>query len=162
MIVRDETRKDEAAVRRVIVAAFDQVAEADLLDGLRDSGDAVISLVAEDADEIVGHILFSKLQAPDRCLALAPVSVTPARQYQGIGSRLIRGGLARAKQDGWQAVFLLGEPEYYERFCFGVALADKFETEYPKPYFMALELIPNALKECAGAVIYAPPFLALN
>ena len=59
------------------------------------------------------------------------------------------------------AVFLLGEPEYYERFGFDAALADKFETEYPKPYFMALELTANALRDRAGAVMYAPPFSAL-
>ncbi len=89
----------------MVVAAFDQAVEADLVDALRESGDAVISLVAEDDGELVGHIMFSKLQAPDQCIALAPVSVTPSRQIQGIGSRLIREGLARANRDGWQAVF---------------------------------------------------------
>lgn len=162
MIVRDETRKDESAVRQVIVAAFDQTAEADLVDALRETGDAVISLVAEDDDGIVGHILFSKLQAPDRCIALAPVSVSPGRQNQGVGSKLIRDGLARAKNDGWQGVFLLGEPEYYGRFGFDATTADKFETSYPKPYFLALELTPQALSGHSGAVIYAPPFDALD
>lgn len=162
MKIRDETRDDYSDVRKVVSAAFDQTAEADLVDALRESGDAVISLVAEEDGEIVGHILFSRLQAPDRCIALAPVSVTPGRQNQGIGSTLIREGLARAEGDGWQAVFLLGDPEYYRRFGFAVATADKFETEYPKPYFMALELTPNSLDERSGAVIYAPPFLALG
>ncbi len=75
---------------------------------------------------------------------------------------LIREGLARAKRDGWQAVFVLGEPEYYERFGFTAATADKFETEYPKPYFMALELTPHSLSGRTEAVIYATPFLALD
>ena len=162
MIVRDETANDVLAVRHVVIAAFDQVGEADLVDALRMSGDAVISLVAEDEGEIVGHVLFSKLQAPDQCIALAPVSVLPSRQNQGIGSKLIREGLARAKRGGWQAVFLVGETEYYERFGFGAATADKFETKYPKPYFLAFELTPHSLSECAGAVIFAPPFLALD
>ena len=162
MIVRKETRKDESAVRNVVIAAFDRVVEADLVDALRESDAVVISLVAEDNGELVGHVLFSQLQAPAQCIALAPVSVTPNRQNQGIGSRLIREGLSMAKTDGWQAVFLLGEPGYYERFDFSSAAADKFETIYPKPYFMALELNPRSLSERTGAVIYPPPFLALE
>jgi putative acetyltransferase len=162
MIIRDETRGDVSAVRRVVAAAFGRAAEADLVDALRESGDAVLSLVAEDEGEIVGHSLFSKLRAPGQCIALAPVSVTPGRQNQGIGSRLVREGLTRARREHWRAVFVLGAPEYYERFGFSAALADKFETEFPKPYFMALELTPRALDDRTGAVIYAPPFLALE
>ena len=162
MKIRDETRDDASDVRNVVSVAFDQTAEADLIDALRESGDAVISLVAEEDGEIVGHILFSRLQAPARCIALAPISVTPSRQNQGIGSTLIRAGIARAKLGGWLAIFLLGEPEYYQRFGFDVAKADKFETEYPKSYFMVLELAPDSLDEISGAVIYATPFLALG
>ena len=162
MLIRDETRHDASAIRHLVIAAFGQAAEADLVDALRLSGDAVISLVAEDDGEIVGHILFSKLQVPDQCAALAPVSVAPGRQNQGIGSRLILEGLARAKHDDWQALFVVGDPEYYERFGFSAAAADKFETKYPKRYFMALELAPHSLSDRAGALIYAPPFVALD
>lgn len=162
MIVRYETPDDAVAIRCVVAAAFDQTAECDLVDSLRKSGDSVISLVADDAGLIVGHVLFSRLAAPDRCLALAPVSVTPDRQGQGIGSRLIRDGLARAKGDGWRAMFVLGDPNYYTRFGFDVALADKFETVYPKPNHMALELIARALGDREGAVNYPPPFVDLD
>jgi putative acetyltransferase len=162
MIVREETPKDISAVKLVHEAAFGQLAEAVLVDALRVSGDAVISLVAEDDGEIVGHVLFSKLPAPERCLALAPVSVVPSRQNQGIGSKLIREGLARAKKEGWKAVFVLGEPDYYQRFGFDPAKADKFETDYPKPYFMALELRTDSLCDSVGKVTYAPSFQALN
>ena len=161
MIIRAETTDDIPAIRDIVAAAFGQPAEAGLVDALRQSGDAVMSLVADESGRISGHILFSNLQTPENCIALAPVSVAPDRQNQGIGSALIREGLARARQSGWRAVFLLGEPEYYQRFGFSVALADRFETPYPKPYVMALELTPGALDQCAGNVTYAPPFLDL-
>ncbi len=161
MKVRNEVNSDASAVRRVTMLAFEREEEAELVEALRESGDAVISLVAEDDGEIVGHVLFSKLQAPDQCIALAPVSVPPNRQNKGFGSALIRAGLERAKRDGWQAVFLLGEPAYYERFGFRAAKADKFETVYPKSYVMALELTPHALRARTGELIYASPFLAL-
>jgi len=162
MILRDETPEDAAAVRQVVADAFSQAAEADLVEALRASGDAVISLVAEGDGEIVGHILFSRLQAPERCLGLAPLAVAPGRQNQGIGSALVREGLARAKRDGWQAVFVVGEPDYYGRFGFSAAAAAKFETAYPKPYVLALELVPNALTTRTGALLYALAFQALE
>ena len=106
MIVRDENDIDSSTVRKVIVAALDRKGEADLVDELRKIGDAVISLVAERDGEIIGHNLFSKLQTPDRCVALAPVSAEPSQQNQGVGSRLIREGLGRAQRGGWVAVFI--------------------------------------------------------
>lgn len=162
MIIREEAPSDASTVRRVTELAFGQPSEADLVEALQASGDAALSLVAEDGGEIVGHMLFSRLQAPDRCLALAPVSVTPGRQHQGIGSALVREGLARAKRDGWRAVFVLGEPDYYRRFGFDTATTAAFETTYPKAYLMALELAPNALRGWTGAVLYAPPFSAAD
>ena len=74
MIIRIELRHDGGAIRRTVSAAFGQEGEADLVDALRDSGDAALSLVAEDGGDIAGHIVFSRLQAPARCLALAPFS----------------------------------------------------------------------------------------
>jgi putative acetyltransferase len=74
MIIRDETVDDRAAVRRVVIAAFEQPAEADLVAALQASGDAEFSLIAEDDGDVVGHILFSKLQSPNGCLGLTNVS----------------------------------------------------------------------------------------
>ncbi|MGI9373040.1 MAG: GNAT family N-acetyltransferase, partial [Hyphomicrobiales bacterium] len=72
MNIRPETRADHAAIRNVIENAFGHALEAQLVDELRASGDAVIALVAENAaGEITGHILLSKLERPEHCLALA-------------------------------------------------------------------------------------------
>ena len=72
------------------------------------------SLVAEDDDNIVGHIMFSpvRLTGADeiRTMALAPMAVTPARQRAGIGSALVRGGLAECRRQGVEAVFVVGHP----------------------------------------------------
>lgn len=162
MIVRDEAPGDGAAVRRVVTAAFGRSVEADLVDTLKESGQAVISLVAEDRDELIGHVLFSRLRAPERCLALAPLSVAPGRQAQGVGTTLVTAGLARAREAGWHAVFVVGEPGYYERFGFRATAADRFQTAYPKAYVLALELVPGALAGRSGALDYPPPFLALE
>jgi len=166
VIIRNEAPADIAAIHRVVEAAFQQSVEADLVDRLRADGDAVISLVAENDGEIVGHVLFSPIllptmSAPFPALGLAPVSVLPGRQRQGIGGRLIREGLKQAESRGCRVVFVLGEPEYYSRFGFDPALAEGFVSPYARPYFMALPLDGEMPAE-RGRVDYAPAFAALG
>jgi len=161
MIIRDATPTDHAVIRDLVAAAFGQPDEADLVERLRADGDAAIALVAEDNGSVVGHILFSRMQAPFRALGLAPVSVTPERQGTGIGSRLIRAGLERAQAEGWQGVFVLGDPVYYRRFGFDPELAEGFTSAYSGPYLMAIAL-GGEMPERQGPVDYAPAFAGLG
>ena len=158
MHIRPETDADRDAIYETVRSAFNQVMEADLVDELRMSGDSELSLVAEENGRIVGHILFSKMQSPEGALGLAPVSVLPDQQGKGIGGALIREGLARVKEAGWKAVFLLGEPDYYSRFGFTVEAALPFDTIYPVQYFMAQELESGGLPASGGSAVYAQPF----
>ncbi len=157
MHIRSETPADISAIRALTETAFGQPEEARLVDMLREDGDAAISLVAELDGAIIGHVLFSPMAAPVRTLGLAPVSVAPAHQKQGIGGALIRQGLAEARRVGWQASFVLGNPDYYSRFGYSVDLAKGFTNQFAGPYFMALELSAGAL-ETPFAVSYAPAF----
>ena len=83
MIIRGETPSDFAAVYELVTAAFQRPNEAFLVDRLHSNGEHVISLVAVDGGEIVGHILFSRMAAPFRALGLGPVSVKPHRHARG-------------------------------------------------------------------------------
>jgi len=161
MLVRNEQSEDRAAIRDVLIAAFPRPDEADLVDRLRSDGDSVFSLVAIEDDAIVGHILFSKLNAPLRALALAPVAVAQARQRCGIGSELIRAGLQQAARGGWQAVFVLGDAPFYSRFGFDVRLASAFKSRYAGPHFMVIG-IGAALPVSTGEIEHAPAFQALR
>jgi putative acetyltransferase len=98
------------------------------------------------------------MAAPFRALGLGPIAVRPDRQRRGIARRLIEAGLARAAADGWQAVFLLGNPAFYERFGFSVALAAGFSSPYVGPHFMVRPLGDEPLPTLAGRVEYAPAF----
>lgn len=160
--VRIAQDEDAKAVESLITEAFGQPAEAKLVGALRKSQDAEIELVAETGGEIVGHILLSKLQTPQGCLALAPVSVLPEYQKRRIGSALIIEANQRAKAQGYAAIFVLGEPDYYTRFGFDVAAAGAFETEYPKEYFMVLELADGALEHLQRQVVYPAPFSGVD
>ena len=132
-----------------------------MVDRLRADGESVISAVAVDAGHVVGHVMFSRMTAPFRALGLAPVAVTPNLQRSGIGSELIRWGLAQAKTLGWQGVFVLGDPKFYGKFGFSAALASGFESPYAGEHFMALAL-NGVLPAMSGKVEYADAFKALN
>lgn len=165
-LVREETLADTAAVRDVVTAAFGQPGEAGLVDSIRANGRAVISLVAEEDGVVVGHILFSPVTLEEgtaRVLGLAPLSVAREHQRRGIGGELMRAGLARARELEYEAVVLLGHPEYYPRFGFVPASQFGLHCEYDAPAdaFMAIELRPGGLAGTRGLAKYCEDFAAL-
>jgi len=140
--VRAERADDRAGIRSVHLAAFPTPAEADLVEQLRRDGDAVISLVAVEADRIVGHVLFSRMRVDAdarqlSALALAPVAVIPGRQGCGIGSALVEAGIVEAGSKEFDMIFVLGEPGYYGRFGFDAEAAAPFASPYAGPYLQA-------------------------
>lgn len=160
---RPEMPGDAGGVRNVNAAAFGRAAEADLVDALRAGGFTLVSLVAVDGQTVVGHILFSRLRIESEdasvdAVALAPLSVLPAVQRQGIGSALVREGLERCRLAGESVVVVVGHPGFYPRFGFSVALTADLESGYAGESFMALELTPSALDGVSGSVVYPPPF----
>lgn len=161
MNIRDEGTADRGAIHDLIRQAFGREAEAALVDALRRDGDIVGALVAEHDQKIIGHVVLSRLISPDGSLALGPVSVLPERQRQGIGAALIRSCVEQAGKAEWEAIFVLGEPAYYERLGFRAETAIGFETPYPVHNFMALELKKGALLARCGPVEYPRAFAAL-
>jgi putative acetyltransferase len=147
------------AIHGVVSAAFGRPDEAELVRRLRDDGDVVLELAAFEGEAILGHILFSALTvdpATLRIAALAPVSVVPARQNQGIGSALIREGLARCAD--FDACAVLGEPEYYSRFGFTLEAARTLNSVYSGHAYQALEFKPGALAGGTWRVTYPRAF----
>ena len=164
MIIREEEENDQAAIRSVNVSAFETPSEANLVDALRAQATPVVSLVAEENDIVVGHIMFSPVTLsghPElKAIGLAPMAVIPEHQRTGIGSALVRAGLEQCKQLGFVAVVVLGHPEFYPRFGFSPSSRFGIDSEYdvPEEVFMAMELHPNALDEKTGKVKYHAAF----
>jgi putative acetyltransferase len=87
------------------------------------------------------------------------MSVLPEYQNQGIGSRLVRDGLAACKKAGFDIVVVLGHIDYYPRFGFTPAANYGLENEYgATDAFMALALREGALEGIGGLVMFAPEF----
>ena len=164
IIIRPESAADEDATRHVNRLAFEQNDEARLVDALRDGGFVRVSLVAEEAGQVVGHILFSDLPiitgaGTVPALALAPMAVLPELQRQEIGSALVQRGMDECRQRRHKIVVVLGHPHFYPRFGFSPKLAAKLESPFSGgDSFMAVELVPGALDGVAGQVQYPPPF----
>jgi putative acetyltransferase len=166
-LIRPEREEDAAAVRHVHETAFPTAAEANLVDRLRAGGKAVIALVAEDGDSIVGHVLFSPIALEPLAgtvgLGLAPVAVLPDHEKHGVGRRLIQNGLAECRAWGAGFVVVIGDPPYYGRFGFEPAEKHGLRNEYGAGEgFMVFELTSGALPPPGTLVKYAPEFAALK
>jgi putative acetyltransferase len=78
----------------------------------------------------------------------------------GVGSRLVHEAIDRAKVKGWEAIFVLGSPNCYERFGFDVAAAKGFSSPYGGGHFMILRL--SGALTASGQLTHAPAFAALD
>ena len=147
MIVREASRDDASAIRRVVAAAFGRPDEAVIVDQVRAVDEALAEFVAEVDGEVAGHVLFNKMKCRPPVLAagLGPLAVAPAFQGRGIGSAMVRRGLGACRQLGARICVVLGAPAYYGRFEFTSA-GGTIESKYSHlPAFQALALEDGAL-----------------
>lgn len=125
-VTRQESPSDVAAIHTVTVAAFLNAPHTDhteqfIVDALRRAGALTISLVAEEAGEVAGHVAVSPVSVSDGSAGwygLGPISVRPELQGRGIGSLLMQAALRLLRERGATGCVLLGDPAYYSRFGF--------------------------------------------
>jgi len=163
IIIRKETPNDYSDVYAINKLAFGEEEEAKLVEMLRYSSAFVpeLLLVATIYNNVVGHILFTKIKIVDNdqkeyeSLALAPMAVKTE-----IGSQLIKKGLDRAREMNFKSVIVLGHENYYPKF--GFEPTTKWEITSPYDVltnvFMGLELVDDGLKNVSGMVQYPKEF----
>lgn len=161
--IRHETASDSEAIYHVERDAFGRDEEATLVDALRDGGNLLLSLVAEEDGVIVGHIAFSPMTIESDtdshdAVCLGPVAVATTHQNQGIGGALIQAAIEELRRRGERAIFLLGHPTYYPRFGFRPAREFGVHYQDDRDAFMGLELQPGALASVSGVARFAPQF----
>lgn len=163
--IRAEHEDDQDAIRDVVDAAFGGSDESALIERLRADGDVILSLVAVEDGEIVGHILFSRLEVTSfdgedklHAASLAPMAVAPTHQRLGIGSELVRQGIEKCKELDLDAIVVLGHTHFYPRFGFSTQMAENLKSPFSGPNLMALPLIQGVFDGFSGIVTYADAF----
>ena len=170
--IRKEKKTDYPSVYKVTEDAFKTLAISDhkeqfLVERLRKSNAFIseLSLVAEFENNIIGHILLTKIKIKNNkevinALALAPLSVLPDFQGQGIGGMLIKKAHRIAKKLNYELIVLIGHANYYPRF--GYVRADnyglKLAFEVPGENFMVKVLGKNGMDAINGIVVYPKEF----
>jgi putative acetyltransferase len=163
--IRPERSEDAETFFQILMASFGRLQEAALVDSLRENRGILLSLVAIGDDGLVGGVVFSPVILEPtmdnlKLAGLAPLAVLPAYQGQGIGSGLVQVGLKQCREMGVDAVFVIGEPEFYTRFGFVPASDFHIRCEFsvPQTYWLVKELEPQALSDISGLAKYRPEF----
>lgn len=152
------------AIHDLLLQSFPTDSEAFLVDRLRKNASPYLSLVAEQDHQLIGHLFFSPAHLPKhpsiKVMGLAPLAVEDEFQDLGIGTALVKAGLAMCRDQGIQAVVVLGHASYYPRFGFAPAVNFGMFCKYPVPSetFMVIELVKNALPKNPGMIHYHPEF----
>jgi putative acetyltransferase len=170
--LRAEVQRDDEAIHQIVRAAFNDDATAELVARIRQSPHYIpeLSLVAEHAGDVVGHIMLHHLNLRDgatthEVVSLSPVSVRPDVQRRGMGSALIRDATERADQRGEPLIVLEGSPAYYPRFGFRPArefgITISLPSWAPEEAAMVYPL-SRYRPEIKGHVVYPPAFDRVN
>lgn len=151
MRIRTEKNTDNEGISKVQYAAFKdhpmhqpgtEPVEHTIVERLRAAGALTLSLVLEEAGEIVGHIAFSAASmgaTPGDWHLLGPVGILPAHQRKGLGSALVGEALRLLREGGAAGVVLVGDPAFYQRFGFR-AVEGLTWPGVPSQYVLALPL----------------------
>jgi predicted N-acetyltransferase YhbS len=146
-IVRPEQPGDEPEISAILVAAFPDATEADLVARLRMSDAWVpeLSMVVQQEEQLVAHALFSRVTAGEsEALVLGPIGILPDHQRGGLGTALVRMGLERARKLDFECVVAIGPPAFLTACGFRPAAARGLTTEMelPADVFQVAELAP--------------------
>lgn len=133
LTIRETTAEDADQILALYPQAFPEEELRPVVAALLNEVNGVISLATFDRDALVAHVLFSAcgIEGEWGGALLAPLGVRPSHQRQGVGSSIVRAGLARLETLDIRQVFVLGDPKYYQRF--GFLPEQQVLTPYPIP-----------------------------
>lgn len=158
MIIRPEKPYHAPRVEALLDEAFGPARFAKTAYRLRDGVAPVrdLSFIVKDGLSLVGTLRFWPVTVAETtpALLLGPIAILTDRKSQGIGSQLMRHGLAQARAQGHKLVLLVGDLDYYKRF--GFTRTPCLDLDLPGPVdadrWLGLELVPGASEGLSGMV----------
>jgi predicted N-acetyltransferase YhbS len=156
--IRRELGKDAAAREALLDLGYGAVRFSKVSHRLREGRlpAAGLAFVACDHGRLIGTVQLWDVASGDGrpALLLGPLTVHPNYRDRGVGSALMRHALTAAAKLGHQAVLLVGDADYYERFGFSSERTRSLwlPGRYDAHRFLALELSPGALDGASGLV----------
>ena len=161
-VIREARETDLGEAFNLIQTSFSNRAESDLVKQLISDNDVLINLVFDSTDSILGNVIVSKVTLEPNiglfCGGIAPLSVLPDHQSTGIGSMLMKEAIRESERIGIDALFLLGDPNYYKRFGF---IISSLGSDYRLEHFQQLELNRGCLANLKAKITYADAFQKL-
>ena len=164
-LIRETSPQDAREIIEVNRLASWSDRQGVLVERLRAEGALILSLAGVARHRIVGHILFARVFArspvavlPGVCLS--PLAVMPRWRARGIGSALVRCGLAVCQKRGENFAAVHGDKDFYTRFGFSAETGRQLATKYSAEgeAWMAMELKAGALTGFQGEVIFPKAF----
>ena len=156
-VLRHEHITDVAAREALLDDAFGPSRFAKTCERLREGRSPArgLAFIAQDHGVVVGTLRFWHVNAGGvEALMLGPLALAASHQSLGLGSAMMRHGLARAKGLGHRAIILVGDAPYYTRFGFTRRLTEALELPGPvdEARFLGCELQAGALTHARGMV----------
>ena len=121
-------------------------------------------MVDGDTDAVLGYVMFSRFHLEGKyeneLLLLSPAAVKTEFQRQHISKELIEYGFERARELGYRAVIVEGNPMNYRSrgfvtsASFGITAHESVGLPAPE-CLMVKELVPGGLEGIRGQVCYA-------
>ncbi len=161
LVVRNSKSADMAEIAVLHRDGYGREEEAGLATELIQSATPTLSLVADCDNAVIGHILLTEIRAPMKAMMLTPLAVDGKFRELQVGSTLVRHALKSAAKRKIEAIFVPGDPLFYERFGFSSPKADPFSVKWQGPRFLAVELKDNALSSKKGKIEVPEPFSRL-
>ena len=157
MVRRTFTNSETAEDAQVVVNIVEEIR------GMKTYVPELELVMVNDADEVIGYLMFSKLfldgKIQDDLLVLNPVAVKTELQRQHISKELIEAGFEKAKSLGFKAVVVEGNPMNYRNRGFktscdyGIVAGESVGLPAPE-CLMVKELVENALENVSGVYEY--------
>ena len=121
-------------------------------------------LMTDGSDDVIGYAMFSRFHIEgryeDELLLLTPVAVKAELQRRHISKELLEYGFVRAKELGFRAVLVEGDPKNYNprgfqaSWRYGITAGPAVKLPHPD-CLMVKELEEGALEHIGGVVDYS-------